>query len=143
MTRAMHVTDKVDHKVYTASENPMGIDSFYLTFDKDGGAFHYSTPRGNKSIRFGFSEYVMSEFPETHYYGRQMHVPLGHGYRSMSAAAWNEEHKLLIRTYVIDDFFGNLTITLSFKGDLCTVYMEKTAEGFLSEYHGEMTGTCR
>ena len=131
---------KVCGNVYKTKDNPMQIDYFYLTFEKNKGIFHYHTPRGDKKISFGFEEYIISEFPETHYSGRRMHTPLGRGYRSMSAAAWSEEHKLVVCTYVIDDFLGNLTITFSFKKNLATVYMSKKAEGFLDEYQGEMTG---
>ncbi len=132
--------DKVSGKVYKAYENPMQISEFYLTFSKNEGTFNYKTPRGDKKIRFGLFDFITEEFPETHYYGRKMHVPLGRGYRSMSMAAWSEEHRLSLRTYVIDDFFGNMTITFAFKGDLVTVNMFKKAEGFLTEYQGEMVG---
>ena len=132
--------DKIHGKVYKTEDNPMQIDSFYLTFGDNDGVFHYHTPRGDKEIPFGFGEYIISEFPETHYSGRRIHVPLERGYRSMSAAAWSEEHKMVVRTYIIDDFFGNATITFSFKNNYATVYMSKKAEGFLDEYQGEMTG---
>jgi hypothetical protein len=135
--------DKVNGKVYKANENPMQISEFYLTFSENEGTFHYKTPRGDKKIRFGLFDFITEEFPETHYYGRKMHVPLGRGYRSMSMAAWSEEHRLSLRTYVIDDFFGNMTITFAFKGDLVTVNMFKKAEGFLAEYQGEMVGKIK
>ena len=137
------LADKISGKVYKAYENPMQIDEFSLTVGEEEGVFTYSTPRGEKKIRFGLFDYLISEFPETHYHSRKMHVPLGRGYRSMSAAAFCEEHKLTLRTYVIDDFFGNMTVTFSFKGEYCTVYMAKKAEGFLAEYQGEMVGKIK
>lgn len=133
-------TDKINGKVYKTPENPMGINSFYLTFDNGKGVFHYDTQRGEKQIPFAFGEYLISEFPENHYSGHQVHVPLGHGYRSMSAGAWVEDNKLAIRTYVIDDYFGNLNTLISFKDNFAAIRMCKTAEGFLDEYNGETVG---
>ena len=65
---------------------------------------------------------------------------MGRGYRTMSAALWTEERKLVVRSYLIDDYFGNLATTLSFKGDTVTVLMTKTAEHFLNEYQGMAVG---
>ena len=42
----------------------------------------------------------------------------------------------IIKVHIIDRYFGNMTMTLGFKGDEVGVYMEKTAEFFLDEYQG-------
>ena len=72
---------------------------------------------------------------ETHYFGIPLINP-NRMYRATSCAAWTEEQKLVIRSFIIDDHLGNLTITLSFKGNQIGVYMHKTAEFFLNEYEG-------
>ena len=133
--------EAVNGVVYKASENPMEINTFGLTFNENGGVLHLDTQRGSKDIPFGMGEYVISEWPETHYSGNRIGVPLGKGYRSMSAALWTEEHKIGIRSYIIDDYFGNLYTVISFKGDKATLNMKKSAEGFLEEYDGVTVGT--
>lgn len=132
---------EINGVVYKTPENPMGINSFNVTFDNEGGVLHLDTNRGQKDIRFGMQEYIISEWPETHYSGMRIGVPLGRGYRSMSAGVWAMENKLGIRSYLIDDYFGNLYTTIGFKGDKATIRMVKIAEDFLNEYEGMTTGT--
>ncbi len=131
---------EIEGVVYNTPENPMGIKSFKLTFEGEGGVLHLDTDRGQKDIIFGMNEYVISEWPEKHYSGMRIGVPMGRGYRSMSAAAWTMEKKIGIRTYLIDDYFGNLYTTIAFKGNMATIRMVKVAEDFLNEYEGMTTG---
>jgi hypothetical protein len=118
----------------------MGIHTFRLTFDGQGGVFHYDTPRGPKQIPFGFGHYVSYEFPEPHYSGRQIHIPLDRGYRAISAGAWIEEQKFAIKTYIIDEYFGSAYFVFAFKDQRVTMVMRKAAECFLDEYLGEASG---
>lgn len=136
------MADKINGVEFKTSENPMGISSFNITFNGNGGILHLNTSRGLKEIPFNMGEYLISEWPETHYSGKRIGVPLGRGYRSMSAALWTEEHKLGIRSYVIDEYFGNLYTVISFKGNTATLSMKKAAEAFLEEYQGETVGIC-
>ena len=41
--------------------------------------------------------------------------PKGEMYKCMATARWTQEDKLVIRCYVIDDYFGNMTATLGFE----------------------------
>lgn len=138
--RTSPMANEVNGVLYEANENPMEINSFTLTFNDNGGILHLDTKRGNRDIPFGMGEYVISEWPEVHYSGRRIGVPANRGYRSMSAALWTEEHKIGIRSYIIDEYFGNLYTVISFKGDCATLNMCKIAEGFLDEYHGVTVG---
>ena len=81
-------------------------------------------------------KYVLGRFLETHYFGDTIGTPKGEMYKCMATARWTQEDKLVIRCYVIDDYFGNMTATLGFKGDELGVYMSKHAEWFLDEYYG-------
>ena len=135
------MAEAVNGVVYKVNKNPMDIGTFSLTFNENGGVLHLGTLRGNKDIPFGMGEYVISQWPETHYSGTRIGVPAGRGYRSMSAALWTEEHKIGIRSYLIDDYFGNLYTVISFKGNKATLNMSKSAEGFLEEYDGVAVGT--
>lgn len=42
---------------------------------------------------------------------------------------------------IIDRYFGNLSITLSFQDNNLGMYMTKNAEDFLDEYNGYAEGT--
>ena len=125
---------------YVLDENPMKITKVSFKFSEDKGTFIYDTPRGQKEIAFGLGDYVLGEFPETHYSGDTIGVPSERGFRYNACGNWVENDKLSVRVNIIDDYFGNLTITMSFKDDTITIYMFKTAEMFLDEYNGFATG---
>lgn len=126
---------------WTLRPNSMGIHRISLSFENRRGTFRYLTDRGEKELPFGLGEYVLATFPETHYFGRTIGTPKGTGYRCMTAGVFTEPEKLVLRTYLIDDYFGNLAITLSFKGKEIAVGMIKTAEWFLDEYQGIAGGS--
>ena len=118
----------------------MGIRSVSFRFGEEEGEVRYHTCRGEKVFPFGMGRYLHSPFPETHYSGRTINRPKGAGYRSMTAAVWQHPQQLLVRTYVIDDYFGNMAAVFAFQGKELTLSMTKTAEWFLEEYCGQAKG---
>lgn len=130
------VREQIDGVPYRMGDNRMGIEWLRVDFDAEGGTLVFFARGEEKRIEFGLGEYRLHAFPETQYFGRAIRTPKGEGYRTMSGALFTEPRKLVIRSYLIDDYYGNLTVTLGFKGDEVTVYMTKTAEWFLEEYHG-------
>lgn len=127
---------EIDGVPYKMNENPMGISELRLEFLKDYGKLSYNTPRGEKEILFGYGEYKEGVFPETHYSGDTIGTPANRPYRCVAAGVWTQQHKLVIKVNIIDDYFGNLTINLGFKGQEVGMVMHKTAEWFLNEYQG-------
>ena len=131
---------RIGGKRFRLNRNPMGILSFTFSFGDGKGVLSLETLRGRREISFGLGHYVLSEFPEKSYSGIRIGVPAGRGYRTAAMGAWTEEHKLVLRAYLIDDYFGNLAATFSFKGDEVGLSFEKTAERFLEEYSGMAGG---
>lgn len=132
--------DKVNGVVYNVEDNPMGVSKIRLSFEKDKGKLDYTTPRGDKTIYFGFGKQEEYLFPETHYYGKRIGEPSGEMYRALSSAAWTDEHKLVILTHTIDEYLGNITMSFGFKDDCVGIMMRKNAEWFFNEYHGYALG---
>ncbi len=130
------ILESINGVTYILKDNPMQISKLTVSIDGDEGTLSYTNPRGDKKLYFGIKKYVECGFPETHYFGDTINKPANRMYRATSCAAWTEEHKLVIRTFIIDDHLGNLTITLSFKDNQIGVCMHKTAEFFLNEYQG-------
>ena len=128
--------EKVSGVSYKLIRNPMEITSFKLDLSEDEGVFRYQTSRGPRELKFGIGKYILTEFPEKNYSGDTIGKPLGRGYRTLAGASWREDHKLMLRVFLIDDYFGNLAVTFSFKGDDVGISMYKTAEWFLDEYQG-------
>jgi len=132
--------EKINGKKFVLAENRMGMKSVTFTFDEDGGRLVYDTDRGEKVFDFGMGRYEDTFFPETHYSGRRINTPLGHEYRCLNAAVWQDENRLLVRSYVIDDYFGNMAAVFTFEGDSVKFDITKTAEWFMDEYVGHAEG---
>lgn len=128
--------DKVNNVTYKLSKNPMEIEDITLSIMGDDSAIIINTPRGRKNIKFGLGKFTESTFPENHYSGDIITVSANREYRCTSCGAWVSENQFSVRTYVIDDYLGNLTITLGFKDNKIGLRMCKTAEFFLDEYSG-------
>ena len=121
---------------YYLEENPMGWKYFRFDFGKDNGLLTYENQRGIKRIRFGLGKYIGGNFPETHYYDRQVGIPAQRELECLCAAGWVEENKFLLRIYITDCNLGNCFMTFSWKGDEVGVMMKKRAEFFLEDYEG-------
>ena len=134
------VKEKVNDTVYVMEENPMKWSEICLSFNGDEGVLRYKTPRGSKEIYFGLGKHVEYAFPETHYYYEQIGLPSGKGYRAWSSAAWVDENTLVIRTETLDEYLGNMTMTISFKDDDVGIAILKSAEYFFDEYQGMAGG---
>lgn len=136
------MAEKIDGVTYHLGENRMGMCGFTINFERDGGTLVYHTDRGDKAFPFGLARYEDTAFPETHYSGRRINQPKGEGYRCLNAAVWTAPDKLLVRTYAIDDYFGNMAAEFTFAGDDVQLSITKTAEWFFDEYAGKAEG-CR
>lgn len=113
------------------------VESFFTeTPDKPAGTMHYKNARGEKSLTFGYGEYKEGVFPETHYSGDYMSVPIGRGYRYVGAGVWPEENHLLLRINIIDEYIGNLTLAFGFRDNKIGFRASKAAEAFLDDYEG-------
>ena len=127
-------------RVYRCQENPTGITQFSFTFDEEGnGLWRYTNAQGQKELPFGMGRNVFGKFPQYGYSDLYCRVPTTNGFRydCAASAAWGEEQKLLLRVQIIDRYFGNMFAIFSFRDDVATVTMSKTAEYFLMEYVGE------
>lgn len=129
--------EKLNGVTYTMDENPMGITRFTLRFDGKKGIFAYTNAQGDKELSFGVGYNAFGDFPQDGYSNLVGTQPGDRRYHAAVSAAWQEPHKLYLKVQVIDEYFGVLHITLSFREDgLVGVHMCKTAEDFFNEYVG-------
>ena len=131
----------IDGVSFALSENRMGISDFRFDFHGGAGVLTCQTNRGERRFPFCIGRYADTTFPETHYFGHRIRVPRGDGYRCLNCVVWEDENTLLFRSYLIDDYFGNMAARFVFDGDRVSVRMTKTAEWFLDEYVGDAEGT--
>ncbi len=125
---------------YRLYENPMGMTEFKLEINGTAGMLTYETSRGTKYFPFCLGRYADTVFPENHYSGKRINTPSEHPYRCLNCGVWESENTFLVRTYIIDDYFGNMAARFTFDGDSVILKLTKTAEWFLDEYVGEAKG---
>lgn len=135
--------EKINGIPYRMEENPMGIMTVCLHFDRETGTgrMTYTNAQGEKELAFGFGENVFGLFPQEGYAdlvgGEQT---TNHFYRCAASAIWPEPQKLLIKVQIIDCYFGILSISMGFRENQIGIYMCKIAEDFLNEYEGFASG---
>ena len=137
--------ETVNGRVYRCGENPTGITQFSLHFTgKDTGELHYTNAQGDKVLPFGLGKNVFTKFPEYGYSNEHAGLRTTDGflYNCAVSAAWREEKKLCIKAQIIDKYFGNMLMMLSFKDERAVVVMTKTAEDFLDKYAGTFNARC-
>ena len=138
------LTARITGKIYQMADNRMGIKHVRFTFDVEHSKskLDYDNATGSHALLFGFGHQERQQFPENHYYGSRIGIPLGRGYDCHASAAWVTDHSLLIICYLTDDYFGTLNMNFVFddQGETVTVLMRKAAEWFLDEYNGFADG---
>ncbi len=137
------VGDAVFGKCYLLDENPMHMSQFQIDVNGAFGLLTLETSRGTKRFPFCFGRYADTVLPETHYYGEQMGKPANRPYRCLNTGVWESENELLICTYVIDDYFGSMSMRFMFDGASVALHISTAAEWFLDEYEGSATGAQR
>ena len=133
---------KINGKVYTLNENPMGITKLSFNFTDTVCEMKYTNAQGDKALCFRIGENEFGLFPEEGYsnlVGSEF-AP-GHYYKCAASGGWVEEQKLFIRVQVIDEYFGILNMNFGFKDENTVgIFMNKTAEDFFTTYQGFATG---
>lgn len=135
------IQDEISGREYTiAPGNRTGMEKIRFTFGGETGKAVFFARGKERTIRFGMGHYETFDFPEDTYSGFRMGTPLGKGYRSTAAAAWDMPDSLLIKIYAEDLYFGVLTANVRFSGGGVDIHFTKTAEDFFNEYNGFLTG---
>ncbi len=134
------ILEKINGARYVLSENSMGMREISFSFSGSAGILTYYTDRGEKHFPLCLGRYADTVFPETHYSGKRINQPLGKEYRCLNAAVFTAPDTLLVRSYVIDDYFGNMSAEFKFDGEKITLNITKTAEWFMDEYPGTAEG---
>lgn len=129
--KGLRITDtacRINGRKYSLAPNAMGISECRLEFtDHDSGVFHFVNETGSHRISFGLGHMEQQTFPEI-------------GFQYISSAAWVEENKLRLRSYVIEEVPGSVHMTITFKEDTITLAMKKTIENLLEKYEGFGSG---
>lgn len=120
--------ERVHGKKYIMAPNAMGISECMLKFtDEQTGVFRYVNEKGACRISFGLGNMQQQAFPQFRL-------------QCITSAAWVEENKLRLRSYIIEEVPGSVHMTITFLGDTITIAMKKTIENLLEQYEGFASG---
>lgn len=137
------MAESISGQTYIMSDNRLGFKWVRFEFKDGEGIMHYENATGLHALPFGFGRQVACPFPESHYNGRRIGTPLGHGLDSLVSAAWKSPHELMIYCHVVDMHLAQLRIAVSFEENFVTLHTQKHAEFFMQEYNGFATGEYR
>jgi len=119
---------KLSGKTFRMEKNAMNLKSLRFDFDETGGTMHYENASGIHSLTFGIGAHRAQKFPD-------------YDYDCITSAGWVYENNLFLRSYIIDEYFATLKVSVTFEEDSITVVMRPFAELFLEEYAGFASGT--
>ncbi|MBR2024857.1 MAG: serine hydrolase [Clostridia bacterium] len=132
--------EKINGVTYVCEENQMGIKNFRFDFKNESeGVLTYENNNGTMVLPFKVNGNSFSKFPELGYsneYGG-VRTQDGFKYDCATSLAWTQVDKITVFSQIIDRYFGNVTFSFAFKGDLAVLHLESIAEDFLWDYQGE------
>lgn len=131
----VEMTDKVDGITYVLKENSSKISKFKLNFDEVGGTFEFEKDGDKKVLEFNYCSNKISEFPGEKRNSDTVSVLVDGKYKCATSAAWVDEKTFVIKSQIIDTFFGGLKVLFSFKDDCVTVLLRKYGQYVLEEYN--------
>lgn len=117
----------VNHKQYVFPENALGLKRLRLDLAGSEGILCYENGTGSHKLPFGVGRLVEGRFP--HY-----------RYRCGTSGAWLNESTFVIKSHIIDDELGMITIQLAFLDDAVTVVMKKVIGSGFQEFNGFASG---
>ena len=124
------IANQLFGKKLTFEANELDIRWAKLAFEEETkkGCFTYENAFGVHQIPFGMGEFVEHSFPEVEY-------------PAVTAAVWEQENRLVLRSYLLGDNFANVWIEIGFCENRVSVHMKRAAENFLNHYDGFAGGT--
>lgn len=133
-------SEKINSVKYNLSENSMNIASFSIKLEKESGIFSFEKDGIKYEFPFGMGKNIFGKFPENR---RQLlsmgDIGEGH-YECATSAAWMMENHLVIKTQIIDTYFGSLNIHFVFKDDNVQLLMKKSGQYILDGFEGYANG---
>ncbi len=133
-------TESISEKKYILSENKMGISDISVKLSEKCGRLEFTKNGKIRIMNFGFGKNVFEDFPDD---VRNLETAGEYGkgtYKCANSAAFTEPRKLVIRSQIIDTYFGMLHIHISFKDDGLTLFMQKSGQYILDDYSGYAIG---
>ncbi|MBR5295328.1 MAG: beta-lactamase family protein [Clostridia bacterium] len=132
--------EKIDGVEYLCENNPLGWEKFSFHFENaKSGELHYTKKEGEMILPFYVNENRFGLFPEEGYSKEKGGIEApGHRYRDAVSMTWTQENRLQILCQIIDEYFGNLSLTFGFRDDFAFVRSFRKGENFMKDYDGDI-----
>ncbi len=132
--------EKIDGAEYLCEENPLGWKKFSFHFvNASEGELRYTKEKGEMVLPFYVNQNRFGIFPEDGYSKERGGVEEpGHHYRDAVSFAWTQDNRLQILCQIIDEYFGNLSLTFGFRDDRAVVRSFRKGENFMKDYDGDI-----
>ena len=132
--------ERINGKTYVCNENKMELSEFTLSFDnQESGTLIYTRAGRKMELPFYINKNRFGLFPELGYSRERGRTRTTDGfmYKDAVSATWAQDNKLIIFVQIIDEYFGNASLSFAFNRDEATVLFYKVAEDFLWGYDGQ------
>ncbi len=112
---------------YTFEDNKLGLSKIHVVSDENGGSIEYTNNTGNHVLKFRTDGFYSGNFP---YYN----CPC------ITSGAWDGKNILTVKSRLIGEMVGSVTMELYFTDGAVTVSSKKTEGTFFNEFNGIAQG---
>lgn len=112
---------------YVFDENVLGLEKLCVVSDENGGKIEYTNETGTHTLEFKTDGFFSGKFP---YYDCDC----------ITSGAWDGENILIVKSCLIGEMVGAVTMELYFTADGVTVSSRKTEGTFFKEFNGIAQG---
>ncbi len=112
---------------YEFGENRLGLKRLGIRTDAAGGELSYTNRDGSFVLPFMYNDFYSGIFPN-------------YGSRCFSCGAWTDDNTLVIKSRLIGELVGSVTIELYFTEDSVTYSGRKTEHESMNEFAGIVSG---
>ncbi len=112
---------------YVFDENVMGLKNLHVVSDENGGKIEYTNETGSHTLEFITDGFHSGKFP---YYNCDC----------ITSGAWDGENILIVKSRLIGEMVGAVTMELYFASDGVTISARKTEGTFFKEFNGIVQG---
>ncbi|MBQ4630775.1 MAG: serine hydrolase [Clostridia bacterium] len=135
------LADKINAVKYKTENNPLGMASFSLNFEKTGGFLEIEMSGKLHRIPFDYGKNKLCSFS---FGERPVLDMMGENedgvFKCASSGAWVDENTFAIMLQVIDTYFGCLNINIAFKDSRSTMLLQKSGQYVFEGINGYIIG---
>jgi len=138
------ISEKINGKTFQAMENNLKIENFTLNLSEDSGSLIFVMNGKNQKINFGIlkNKFENFSFGSRTAYGKMGEYVEGE-YSCANSGAWADDNTFTICIQVIDQYFGCMQISISFKDNFATLFFARSGQYVFEGIEGYVIGKIK